>query len=101
MNLGVHLVRDAFRGEFDVAAVLTNDTDLCEPIRIVRQELNLPVILLAPSSKPSASLSQLVTSTRTSRATLVRANFLIPCRLQTAVWSPNQRAGSKPNLSSA
>jgi len=35
VNLGVHLVRDAFKGSFDLAAVLTNDTDLVEPIRIV------------------------------------------------------------------
>ena len=48
VNLGVHLVRDAFKGYFDTAAVLTNDTDLCEPLRIVTQELNLPVILLSP-----------------------------------------------------
>jgi hypothetical protein len=43
VNLGVHLVRDGFRGAFDLAAVLTNDTDLVEPIRIVTQELGLPV----------------------------------------------------------
>jgi hypothetical protein len=35
VNLGVHLVRDAFRQAFDIAAVLTNDTDLVEPVRIV------------------------------------------------------------------
>lgn len=33
VNLGVHLVRDAFQSVFEVAAVLTNDTDLTEPIR--------------------------------------------------------------------
>jgi hypothetical protein len=40
VNLGVHLVRDAFKGHFDLAAVFTNDTDLVEPVRIVTQELN-------------------------------------------------------------
>jgi hypothetical protein len=48
VNLGVHLVRDAFKGHFDLAAVLSNDTDLVEPVRIVTQELNLPVTLLTP-----------------------------------------------------
>ena len=33
VNLGAHLVRDAFLKKFDIAAVLTNDTDLAEPIR--------------------------------------------------------------------
>jgi hypothetical protein len=46
VNLGVHLVRDGFKGAFDVAAVLTNDTDLVEPIRIVTKEIRLPVTLL-------------------------------------------------------
>ncbi|MEJ2118450.1 MAG: NYN domain-containing protein, partial [Alphaproteobacteria bacterium] len=53
VNLGAHLVRDAFKGTFDLAAVLTNDTDLLEPIKIVRTELNLPVTLLTPVSKPA------------------------------------------------
>jgi uncharacterized LabA/DUF88 family protein len=48
VNLGVHLVRDAFRGAFDVAAVLTSDSDLAEPFRIVTAELNLPLFLLHP-----------------------------------------------------
>jgi hypothetical protein len=53
VNLGVHLVRDAFKHNFDLAAVLTNDTDLVEPVRIVTQELNLPVTLLTPTPRPA------------------------------------------------
>ena len=37
------LVRDAFQRTFEVAVLITNDSDLSEPVRIVRQELNLPV----------------------------------------------------------
>lgn len=48
VNLAAHMLRDAFRGEFDVAAVLTSDSDLAEPFRIVAEELMLPVILLHP-----------------------------------------------------
>ena len=51
VNLGAHLVRDAALRVFDEAAVLTNDTDLVEPIRIVMQEFGLPVTLLTPSDK--------------------------------------------------
>lgn len=64
VNLGVHLVRDAFKGYFDVAAVLTNDTDLVEPLRIVGQELNLPVILLTPVAKPATSLQAVASEVR-------------------------------------
>jgi len=48
VKLGVHLVRDAFQGNFDVAYVITNDTDLVEPIRIVTGELGKPVVIVAP-----------------------------------------------------
>ena len=44
MNLASHLLRDAFRGAFQVAVLITNDSDLAEPVRIVRQELNLAVL---------------------------------------------------------
>lgn len=64
VNLGVHLVRDAFTKSFDQAAVLTNDTDLNEPIRIVVQEIGLPVILLTPINRPAKGLKDLASSVR-------------------------------------
>jgi hypothetical protein len=48
VNLGVHLVRDAFTNTFDVAYVVTDDTDLVEPIRIVTQEASKQVCIVAP-----------------------------------------------------
>lgn len=48
VKLGVHLVRDAFQDNFDVAFVITNDTDLVEPIKIVTQELGKDVVIVAP-----------------------------------------------------
>jgi len=48
VNLGVHLVRDGFTDAYDVAYVLTNDTDLVEPIRIVQEEIKKPVVIVAP-----------------------------------------------------
>ncbi|PSM16761.1 NYN domain-containing protein [Nitratireductor sp. StC3] len=61
VNLGVHLVRDAFVNAFDVAYVITNDTDLVEPIRIVTQEVGKQVCIVAPcrsrSSRPIPSPS--------------------------------------------
>jgi NYN domain len=64
VNLASHLIRDACNGGFDVAAVLSNDTDLVEPIRIVTQELGLPVGLLAPVPKPAAGLAQVASFIR-------------------------------------
>lgn len=69
VKLGVHLVRDAFQGNFDVAFVITNDTDLVEPIRIVTQELGKDVVIVAPIRQrhknrpvPAPSLTAAATS---------------------------------------
>jgi hypothetical protein len=64
VNLGVHLVRDALLGKFDHAAVITNDTDLAEPLRIVTQEICLPVTLISPSNRPAATLAKYATNIR-------------------------------------
>jgi len=64
VNLGAHLVRDAFQGKFETAAVLTNDTDLVEPIRIVVEECKLPVILMTPVNQPAASLMRYAADVR-------------------------------------
>lgn len=50
VNLGAHLLRDGFTGAYEQSVVCTNDTDIFEPIRIVTQEIGLPVILITPSN---------------------------------------------------
>jgi NYN domain len=52
VNLATHLVADGFRGDFEAAVVVSNDSDLKEPIRIVREELGLTVGVLAPAAVP-------------------------------------------------
>jgi len=49
VNLASHLVRDAFMNLFDVAVVVTNDTDLIEPIKIVRDDVGKAIGLLSDS----------------------------------------------------
>jgi hypothetical protein len=90
VNLGVHLVRDAFKGAFDLAAVLTNDTDLVEPVRIVTQELRLPVTLLSPSGQPASALISAATSLRHVRP------YVGPCQMPDQVALPNGRTVTKP-----
>jgi uncharacterized LabA/DUF88 family protein len=96
VNLGAHLVRDAFTHAFDEAAVLTNDTDLVEPIRIVTQEAGLPVTLLTPvthllkPSHPAASLVAVSTHVRHIET------YLGPCVFPDLVKLPNGKTISKP-----
>jgi hypothetical protein len=48
VNLAAHLLNDAWKGVFEAALVISNDTDLCEPIRMVAAERNLPVYVACP-----------------------------------------------------
>lgn len=83
VNLAAHLLRDAYTGQFDVAAVITNDTDLVEPIRIVVKELNRPVGILTPVSKPAGSLAAVCSFVRHIREDHLERS-LFPDELTTA-----------------
>jgi uncharacterized LabA/DUF88 family protein len=43
VNIAAHLLNDGYKGSYQVAVIISNDSDLVEPIRLVRQELKLPV----------------------------------------------------------
>ena len=89
VNLASHLVRDAFKGCFNQALVISNDTDLCEPIRIVTQGVGLPVGIVAPRRAvrhgppmPSPSLMKVGTfAIYIDDAPLAAAQFPNPIRL--------------------
>ena len=48
VNLGAHLLMDGFLGCYDAAIVITGDSDLVTPIRMVRDQLKKPVGVLNP-----------------------------------------------------
>jgi uncharacterized LabA/DUF88 family protein len=45
VNLATHLVNDAWKNMFDVALVFSQDSDLLEPLRVVKQERKKTVLL--------------------------------------------------------
>lgn len=58
VNLASHLLNDAHHGRFDAAFVMSQDTDLCEPIRMVK-EMGKPVgISWLDGSQPSSRLAR-------------------------------------------
>lgn len=76
VNLAVHLVNDAWHDRFDVAVVLSNDNDLLEAIRIVRQERGKKVGIINPHRDPNPQLHSQVDFVRQLRATdLASAQF--------------------------
>ena len=57
VNLASHLLVDGFRDRYDLAVVISNDSDLTEPVRFVREDLNKPVGVLNPHPNRSWELS--------------------------------------------
>lgn len=87
VNLATYLLLDGFRDEYDVAAVITNDSDLVEPVRIVRDELKKTVIILGPNRDPkrySRELIGVATGFKPIREGVLRASQL-PSTLTTSL----------------
>jgi len=76
VNLAAHLLRDAFMHRFEVAVLVTNDSDLVEPVRIVRVEMGLPVGILNPHEHHSKVLRPLATFVKRIRQSdLIASQF--------------------------
>jgi hypothetical protein len=74
VNLASHLLSDGYRGVYDAAVLITNDSDLLEPVRMVRQQLGLPVGILNPHPRPSRVLVQQATFVRQIRPRVLMAS---------------------------
>lgn len=56
VNLASYLLLDAFDRRYEMGVVISNDSDLVEPIRLVRQEFKVPVGVFHPHTTPSSAL---------------------------------------------
>jgi hypothetical protein len=56
VHLGHFLVHDAHMNRFDAGVVVSNDSDLLGPIKIVRNELGKIVGVLNPQKNPSRAI---------------------------------------------
>ncbi len=74
VNLAVHLLNDGYKRDYELAVMVTNDSDLLEPMRMVRQELNLPVGLVTPQKHPSFHLKQHATFIKQLRSGVLGAS---------------------------
>lgn len=71
VSLASNLLIDGFRARYDLAVVVSNDSDLKEPVHFVRHELKAPVGVLNPHRNRSWALSPKV---------LPRGSFYKPIR---------------------
>lgn len=81
VNLASHMLLDACQGRFDVAAVITNDSDLTTPIKMVTSELGKQVVLVSPlkpnsKRRPNRSLVNAATSQKSIRNGVLRSSLL-------------------------
>jgi hypothetical protein len=71
------MINDGHKGRYQVAILLSNDSDLVEPVKIVRNELKLPVGVLNPRpASPSHELRKYATFVKPIRkGVLVASQF--------------------------
>lgn len=53
VNLATHLISDAYEDRYDVAALITNDSDLLGPVELVSKRLGKKVGILNPQKHPA------------------------------------------------
>lgn len=54
VNIATYMLVDAFRKDCDQLVVITNDSDLAEPIRIINKEFGIPVGVFNPHTQSTA-----------------------------------------------
>lgn len=91
VNIAAHLLRDAFLRRFEVAVLITNDSDLAEPVRIVRSEIGLPVGILNPHEHHSKALQPLATFVKR-----IRQSDLIASQFPDEIVEPGGGTVRKP-----
>lgn len=78
VNLAAHLLHDGHLGRYEAAVLLTNDSDLLEPVRMVRHDLGLPVGIINPHPRPSRVLVQQASFVRQIRRGVLAASQFPP-----------------------
>jgi hypothetical protein len=89
VNLAVHLLNDAWKGLFDYAVVISNDTDLVEPIRMVTTERGKPVMVVCPGRWSMApKLRNVASPVRHIHSAMLRAAQFPPLIPGTTISKP-------------
>ena len=80
VNIAAYLMLDGFKTDYEQAAIISNDSDLKTPIELVRNELNLPVGVIFPISRPGRHASQELMAVAKFQKS-IRDNLLARCQL--------------------
>ena len=92
VNLATHLMMDAFDNLFDVAVVVSNDSDLAEPMRLIKQRFGKTVgILRHRSTRVSGKLKPLADFVRS-----FHSGALATSQFSTQLTDPNGTFSKPP-----
>jgi hypothetical protein len=76
VQLASFMLADGFRGDYEVAVVVSTDSDLALPMRLVRRQLQLPVGLLKPGERYANELVRSATFWKPIREGVLAASQL-------------------------
>jgi uncharacterized LabA/DUF88 family protein len=92
VNLATHLLWDAVQNRYDVAAVISNDSDLVCAIRIAREELGKRIVVLNPSrNNQSVELQQV-----SHYLKVIRQTHVAQCQFSNPLITPSGQQIHKP-----
>jgi uncharacterized LabA/DUF88 family protein len=91
VNIAAHMIHNGHQGLYDVAVLVSNDSDLVEPVKIVRYELGFPVIVLNPYPKPSYQLQQHANFVKP-----IRNNLLAACQFRSLPLGDDKSSVQQP-----
>ena len=80
VNMATHLLVDGFKNEYEIAVIVSNDSDLLSPIQFVTRQLEKKVGILNPQKYPSKALLPHVAFIKQIRAGVL-ANSQFPSTL--------------------
>ena len=93
VNLATYMIDDAWRDDFEVAVLLTNDTDYLTPIKILRQR-GYKLWILSPTTRPGRSPSPILEN-NSDRLEVIARETLRDCQFP-ATLTDHQGAFNKP-----
>lgn len=89
VQLAIQLLHDGFKGEYDVALVVSNDSDIQPAVDLVRGEMGRKVIVADPRNSPYPSL-------KGDERRDVRAHVLNNCQLPLTLRDRNGNSITRP-----
>jgi len=78
VSLATYLLVDGFKKDYQMAVVISSDSDLVEPIKLTINQLVLPVGVLHPHRTHSAELSQVAKFYRPIRQRALKVSQFPP-----------------------